>query len=76
MQICRFTLAITFSREGREPRPRRQLSFLHYNYCRSHQTLAKDANGVKTPAMAAGLAELLRTIGDFVFIMGSRNVLQ
>jgi hypothetical protein len=34
------------------------LYFMHYNYCRPHQTLIKAANGIKTtPAMAAGIAD-------------------
>jgi hypothetical protein len=34
------------------------LFFLYYNYCRPHQTLTRDAGGVKTtPAMASGLAD-------------------
>ncbi len=32
------------------------LSMMHYNFCRSHQTLTRDNRGVHTtPAMAAGL---------------------
>jgi hypothetical protein len=34
------------------------LHFMHYNFCRPHQTLTKKAGGKKTtPAMAAGITK-------------------
>ena len=34
-----------------------RLFYMHYNFCRPHQTLTKQAGGTKTtPAMAAGIA--------------------
>jgi hypothetical protein len=48
----------------------RSAFFLYYNYCRPHQTLTKDANGVRTtPAMASGLTDHVWTVKDIIALM-------
>jgi hypothetical protein len=44
------------------------LFFLYCNYCRPHQSLAKDGRKV-TPAMAAGLTDRVWTVDDIVTMM-------
>jgi hypothetical protein len=59
MQNRRFTrLTNAFSKKAENHAHAASLFFLHYNYCRPHQTLTKAAQGVKTtPAMASGLTD-------------------
>ncbi len=46
------------------------LYFMHYNYCRKHQTLTKAANGVHTtPAMAAKLTDHVWSISDLLDLL-------
>jgi hypothetical protein len=40
------------------------LHFMHYNFCRPHQTLGK-----RTPAMAAGLADHSWTLEELVGLL-------
>jgi IS1 family transposase len=44
------------------------LHFVHYNFCRAHQTLG----GGKTPAMAAGLADHRWTIAELVGLLENK----
>lgn len=47
---------------------------MHYNYCLSHQTLTKAAEGRKTtPAMAAGLTDRASTVEDILALMDPAN---
>lgn len=64
MQMRRFTrLTNAFSKKVDNHAHAVSLHFMHYNYCRPHQTLTKAAKGVKTtPAMAAGLTDHVWTV--------------
>lgn len=59
MQMRRFTrLTNGFSKKAENHAHAVSLYFMFYNYCRPHQTLTKDAKGIRTtPAMAAGLTD-------------------
>jgi IS1 family transposase len=47
------------------------LYFMHYNFCRKHETLTRDANGVHTtPAMAAGLTDHVWKLDEIVGLLG------
>lgn len=51
------------------------LHAMHFNYCRPHGTLTREANGTKTtPAMAAGLSKRVWTIEDVLARMEPRFV--
>ena len=67
----RFTrLTNAFNKQAENHAHATSLFFLHYNYCRPHQTLTKAAQGVKTtPAMAAGLTDHVWTVKDIVALM-------
>jgi hypothetical protein len=71
MQNRRFTrLTNGFSKKATNHAHAVSLFFLHYNYCRPHQTLTRAAGGTKTtPAMAAGLTDLVWTVADIVSLM-------
>jgi hypothetical protein len=58
MGMRRFTrLANVFSKKVENHAHAISLHFMHYNFCRPHQTLTKAAGGKKTtPAMAASVA--------------------
>lgn len=58
MGMRRFTrLTNAFSKKVENHAHAVSLHFMHYNFCRPHQTLTKAAGGTKTtPAMAAGIA--------------------
>lgn len=46
------------------------LYFMHYNFCRRHETLTRNANGVHmTPAMAAGLTDHVWKIEEIVTLI-------
>lgn len=77
MQSRRFTrLTNAFSKKAENHAHAVSLFFLHYNYCRPHQTLTKAAQGVKTtPAMAAGLTDRVWTVKDIVALMDPRTLL-
>ena len=59
MQMRRFTrLTNGFSKKAENHAHAVSLYFMFYNYCQPHQTLTKDAKGIRTtPAMAAGLTD-------------------
>jgi hypothetical protein len=57
MSMRRFTrLTNGFSKKAEYHLYSVALHFVHYNYCRPHQTLTRKAGKPTTPAMAAGLA--------------------
>ena len=57
MGMRRFTrLTNAFSKKVENHAHAISLHFMHYNFCRPHQTLAKKAGKRTTPAMAAGIA--------------------
>jgi hypothetical protein len=78
MSMRRFTrLTNGFSKKAENHAHAVSLHFMHYNYCRPHQTLTKAAGGVKTsPAMAAGVADRVWTVEDILAKMDPENLLQ
>jgi hypothetical protein len=57
MGMRRFTrLTNAFSKKVENHAHAISLHFMHYNFCRPHQTLTKAAGKPTTPAMAAGVA--------------------
>ena len=49
---------------------------MHYNFCRSHQTLTKAAGGVKTtPAMACGFTDHVWTVEEVLGLMDPKRLL-
>lgn len=71
MQMRRFTrLTNAFSKKLENHLYAIALHFMYYNYCRPHMTLTKAAGGIKTtPAMAAGLADRVWSIGDILHLL-------
>jgi len=71
MQMRRFTrLTNAFSKKVENHAYAVALHFLHYNFCRPHQTLTKAAKGVyRTPAMQAGLTDHVWTVADIVALL-------
>ena len=71
MQMRRFTrLTNGFSKKIMNLRHAVALHFVHYNFCRPHQTLTREANGTPTtPGMAAGLTDRVWTIEDIVGLL-------
>ena len=67
----RFTrLTNAFSKKVENHRHAVALHFVHYNFCRAHQTLTRKAKGIyRTPAMAAGLTDRVWTVGDIVALL-------
>ena len=64
MQMRRFTrLTNAFSKKVENLGHAVALHFMHYNFCRIHQTLRV------TPAMAAGVSDHVWEIGDLVALM-------
>jgi IS1 family transposase len=52
------------------------IHMMHYNYCRSHQTLTQNAKGIKTtPAMAAGLTDRVWTVEEIFSLMDPTRLL-
>jgi hypothetical protein len=78
MQMRRFTrLTKAFSKKAENHAHALSLNFMFYNYCRSHQTLTKAANGVKTtPAMASGLTDHVWTLEEILDVMRTDYLLQ
>jgi IS1 family transposase len=76
MQMRRFTrLTNAFSKKLENHRHAVALYFMHYNFCRPHQTLTRRAKGVyRTPAMAAGLATRVWSVQDLnLLVPAERN---
>jgi IS1 family transposase len=47
------------------------LYFMHYNFCRKHETLTKAAGGIHTtPAMAAGVADHVWKLEEIIALLG------
>ncbi len=78
MGMRRFTrLTNAFSKKVENHAHAVALYFMHYNFCRPHQTLTKKANGVKvTPAMANGLTDRVWTMEDVLDRMNPARLLQ
>lgn len=75
MQMRRFTrLTNAFSKKVQNHTYAVHLHFLHYNFCRPHQTLTKKAKGIyRTPAMAAGLTDRVWTVADIVALLDQNS---
>lgn len=70
MSMRRFTrLTNAFSKKLEYHMYSVALHFMHYNYCRPHQTLSKAAGVPTTPAMAAGLALRVWTVEDILDLL-------
>ena len=64
MSMRRFTrLTNAFSKKVANLEFAVALHFMHYNFCRVHQTLRV------TPAMAAGLSDRVRELADLIALM-------
>ncbi|MEX2181687.1 MAG: IS1 family transposase [Gemmatimonadaceae bacterium] len=72
MNMRRFTrLTNVFSKKMENHAHALALYFMHYNFCRPHQTLTKAKGGIKqTPAMAAGVADHAWTMEEVVGLLG------
>lgn len=77
MSMRRLTrLTNGFSKKAENHAHAVSLHFMHYNYCRPHQTLTKAASGIKaTPAMAAGVTDRLWTIEQILAKLDPENLL-
>jgi len=77
MQQRRFTrLTNAFSKKAENHAHSVSLFFMFYNFCRAHQTLTKNANGVRTtPAMASGLTDHVWTIEEILGLMDPKRML-
>jgi IS1 family transposase len=73
MQMRRFTrLTNAFSKKAENHAHAVALHFVHYNFCRPHQTLTRRAKGIyRTPAMQASLTDRLWTVADIVALLDS-----
>jgi len=73
----RFTrLTNAFSKKAENHAHSVSLFFMHYNFCRAHQTLTKAANGVRTtPAMASGLTDHAWTVEEILGLMDPKKLL-
>lgn len=71
MRCRRFTrLTNAFSKKLEHHAAAVALYFVHYNWCRPHQTLTKANRGIyRTPAMAAGLTDRVWTAADLVGLL-------
>lgn len=71
MQQRRFTrLTNAFSKKAENHAHAVSLFFMHYNFCRPHQTLTKANQGIHTtPAMAAGLTTYVWKVDDILALM-------
>lgn len=68
MQMRRFTrLTNAFSKKAENLRAAVNLHFMHYNFCRVHQTIKT------TPAIAAGIARHAWSIEDLVSVLQDRE---
>lgn len=74
MQMRRFTrLTNAFSKKVENHVAAISLHFLHYNFCRSHQTLTKNHPNryPTTPAMAAGIEDHVWSVEEIVNLLNS-----
>jgi hypothetical protein len=73
----RFTrLTNAFSKKAENHAHSVSLFFMHYNFCRAHQTLTKANGGIKTtPAMAAGLTDHVWTAEELIERMDANRPL-
>jgi IS1 family transposase len=71
MGMRRFTrLTNAFSKKVENHEHAVALHFMHYNFCRPHQTLTKANKGVlKTPAMAAGVTDHVWKLEEVVALL-------
>ena len=71
MQSRRYTrLTNGFSKKAENHALATALYFMHYNFCRIHQTLTKRAKGIhRTPAMAAGLTNRVWAVTDLLLLV-------
>ena len=71
MGMRRFTrLTNAFSKKVENHKHAVALHFMHYNFCRPHQTLTKANRGVlKTPAMAAGVTDHVWKLEEIVALL-------
>lgn len=76
MGMRRFTrLTNAFSKKIENHRHAVALFTMHYNFCRSHQTLTRDNGGIhRTPAMAAGITDHLWTLAEIVALLPDQTV--
>lgn len=74
MQMRRFTrLTNAFSMKVEHLEHAVALHFMHYNFCRAHQTLQWHDLAYPTPAMAAGVADHVWSIEEIVQLAEARE---
>ncbi len=74
MSMRRFTrLTNGFSKKIENHRHSVAVHFMHYNFCRMHQTLQRRDLAYPTPAMAAGVADHVWQIGEIVALIEARE---
>ena len=71
MNVRRLTRLTTgFSKKLENHAHAMSIYFMHYNFCRSHETLTKAKGGIKTtPAMAAGVTDHVWKISEIVALL-------
>ena len=75
MNVRRLTrLTNGFSKKIENHRNAMSLHYMYYNSCRVHQTLTKQAGGIrKTPAMAAGRADHVWSLSEVVGLLEAQE---
>ena len=74
MQMRRFTrLTNAFSKRVETLEHAVALHFMHYNFCRVHQTLQRRDLACPTPAMAAGVADHVWALDEIVQLIEARE---
>ena len=75
MNVRRLTrLTNGFSKKIENHEHAMSLHYMYYNFCRVHQTLTKQAGGIrKTPAMAAGVTDHVWTLEEVVGLLEERH---
>ena len=74
MQMRRFTrLTNGFSKKVENLEHAVSLHFMHYNFCRAHQTLQRRNLAYPTPAMAAGVADHVWSLDEIVALIEDRE---
>jgi IS1 family transposase len=78
MSMRRFTrLTNAFSKKAENHAHAVNVHFMFYNYCRTHTTLTKAKEGIRTtPAMAAGLTDHVWTVEEILGLMDPTRLLQ